>query len=146
MWHVWIFLGCLLVCSGGALAFGGAPERIGGAIFLAGTAASILVGRPGFASAELGLLAVDGLICASFVALALRANRFWPMIVSAILLLQVFGHILKLAMPDMYPWLYWLNSSIWAYPTQIALLIGTINYRRLRRQGAVRSWSSFSTG
>ena len=144
MWHVLIFLGCLAVCSGGSLIFGGTPERIGAAIFLLGTAASVMAATPGFASPELGLFAVDGLICASFILLALRANRFWPMVVSAILLLQLFGHVLKLAVPDMYPWLYWLNSSIWAYPTQIALLIGTINYRRRRRSGAVRSWSNFS--
>ncbi|MDB5680426.1 MAG: hypothetical protein JWO16_231, partial [Sphingomonas bacterium] len=79
------------------------------------------------------------------VAIALRANRYWPIGIAAMQVLQVVGHLLKLADPHMLPLLYWLSSVVWAYPMLILLALGTVRHRnREKRLGPEPSWSSSS--
>jgi hypothetical protein len=138
----------LVACCAYALMFGGPPERIGIAVVAANAVLSfILVSGPSirFRGIEFGVFTVDVLAFIFFVLLALRANRFWTIWVSALLGLGVVGHLARWAGPDVIPWAYALVLELWSYPILVIIALGTFNrQRRMRRLGEDRSWSSFS--
>ena len=96
-------------------------------------------------SVEFGVFIVDVLVFVAFIVLALRANRFWPIWVSALLGLGVLGHLARWAGPDVIPWAYAVVLTIWSYPILAIIALGTFNHqRRLKRFGSDASWSSSS--
>jgi hypothetical protein len=144
--HVLVFLLLLLFGSAYALWRGGAPERLGAGIILAGVVASALVASGAshrWNSVEFGLLLVDATVLVAFIALLVRANRLWPILMTSLLTLQVAGHFLKGMDPHLYPFLYWMTSSLWGYLMVVVLIAGTYLHRsRLRRLGHDASWNS----
>ncbi|HYE27387.1 MAG TPA: hypothetical protein VEA61_04035 [Allosphingosinicella sp.] len=147
------FVALLIVCTLYAVIWGGAPERIGAsayAVAVAATHLSLLThagqAQDGeFQKVEFGVLTVDVLLFASFTALALRANRFWPIWVSALLGLGVLGHLARWLGPEVIPWAYAAILSIWSYPILAIIALGTWHHqRRLAKYGADNSWSNSS--
>lgn len=139
------FIAFLFVCCLYAFVAGGAPERLGAAVYALGCLASHLAySAPPikFRSVETGVLIVDVLAFVAFILLALRANRFWPIWVSALIGLGVLAHPARWAGPDAVPWAYQVMLSIWSYPSLALIAIGTFNHRRrLARLGADPSWT-----
>jgi hypothetical protein len=142
------FVGLLALCVAYALAGGGAPEKTGAAIYaLSVVVTHILLmthlGR--WRGIEFGVFFVDIATFALFCVLAIRANRFWPIWVSALLGLGVLGHLARWAGPDVLWYAYAVVLTIWSYPILAILAIGTFNHRRrLARFETDRSWSSSS--
>lgn len=140
------FVGLLALCVAYALAGGGAPEKTGAAIYALSVAVTHLLlmthlGR--WRGIEFGVFFVDVATFALFCVLAIRANRFWPIWVSALLGLGVLGHLARWAGPDVLWYAYAVVLTIWSYPILAILAIGTFNHRRrLARFGTDRSWSS----
>lgn len=126
---------------------GGAPEKIGAAIFAAGSALThaVLAAPPlRFRSVEDGVLVVDTVGFIAFLILALCANRFWTLWVTGLLGVALVGHLAKLFSPGVLPWAYHVVLSIWSYPILALIVAGTwLHQRRLKRHGRDRSWSSF---
>ncbi|HEY0043539.1 MAG TPA: hypothetical protein VGB62_03210 [Allosphingosinicella sp.] len=143
-----VFFAMLALCCGYAWFKGGAPERAGAAIFaLAALLSTAMVsGRPArFGSVELGVFAVDVAMLLALLVLALRAERFWPLWVTALQVIGTAGHTVKLADPRVFPLAYAIVLALWSYPMLILLAFGTWNHqRRLTRSGADKSWSNFS--
>lgn len=143
-----LYLALLVACFGYAFFRGAAPERIGIAIIAASNVATVVVASTQsmrFRSAEVGILIVDSVTVFAFSVLALRAERFWPIWVSALLAIGVIGHAAKLANPAVIPWAYAFVHSIWSYPILLLLFIGTYRHQqRLKLNGADRSWTSSS--
>lgn len=135
----------LLTCCGYALWKGGAPERITAAIFLAGVALTRFaasLGAQRWSSLEIGILLVDSAMLLALLAIALKADRFWPMWVVALHLLATAGHAVRLADPTVMRWGYAFALAFWSYPMLVILAGGTwCHQRRLARQGTDRSWS-----
>lgn len=129
-----------------ALWRGGAPERIGAAIFIIGgllSAAAISARPVRFLSIESGVLAVDLAMLAAFVVLALRAERFWPIWMTALHIVSTAGHAVKAVDPAMIRLGYAFAMAFWAYPMLLLLVAATwCHRRRLKRNGADISWSS----
>jgi hypothetical protein len=142
------FYALLLAVCLYAFATGGGPERLGAAAYgLACIASHFVFSAPAikFRSVETGVFLIDVLVFAAFAILALRANRFWPIWVTALLGLGVLAHLARWAGPDTMPWAYQLVLSIWSYPILAIIAIGAFNHRRrLARFGTDRSWSSSS--
>lgn len=140
------FYALLLAVCVYAFAVGGGPERLGAAVYALACVASHFVFSASpikFRSVETGVFLVDVLLFVAFAVLALRANRFWPIWVSALLGLGVLAHLARWAGPDTIPWAYQLVMSIWSYPILAIIAIGTYKHRqRLARFGTDRSWSS----
>lgn len=114
-------------------------------LFIAAFALSVATSRLGYQwhGIELGIFGVDLALLALLLIIAFRANRYWPMGVAAMQVLQVVGHLLKLADPHMLPLLYWISAVVWAYPMLLLLLLGTLrHYNREKRLGPEPSWSS----
>jgi hypothetical protein len=144
----YVFLVLLIACCFYAFVKGAAPERIGMAIYAAGSVLTyVAVSAPPirFQGVEVGVFIVDVCVFSSFVTLALRANRFWPIWVSALIGLGVLASLAMLVHPRVIPWAYAVVLSIWSYPILLLIVAGTRNHRRrLARNGADPSWTRFS--
>lgn len=127
------FFTLLFLCCLYAFLAGGRPERIGaGAYAVACLASHFLYAAPAlkYRSVETGVFLVDVLVFAVFIALALRADRLWPIWVSALLGLGVLAHLGRLAGPGTMPWAYQIVMSVWSYPILAIIAIGTFNHHR----------------
>jgi hypothetical protein len=144
----YVYLALLVGCCGYAFWRGGAPERIGAALYAgASVLTRIATSASGlhFRSIEIGVLTIDTLLVLAFLVLALRAERFWPIWVTALQAIGVIGHAAKLASPGVIPWAYAFVLSIWSYPILLLLCIGTYRHQqRLKRSGVDKSWTSSS--
>ena len=139
------FVGLLAACTVYALVAGGAPERIGASLYALSVLAThilLLSHAARWQDVEYGEFIVDVVVFFAFLLLALRANRFWPLWVSALLGLGVLGHIAMLGHPRVIPWAYAVVLSIWSYPILLLIAGGTFAHRRRRkRTGADPSWT-----
>jgi hypothetical protein len=144
----YFFLALLAGCCGYAWLCGGAPERIGAAIFATGTLLTIAAASAPpvrFSDVEIGIFAADFLTFAAFLILALRAERFWPLWMSGLLGVGLVAHLAKSISPEVVPWAYAVVLSVWSYPMLFLLVLGTWSHRkRLAKHGADRSWTSSS--
>ena len=96
---------------------------------------------------EFGVFIVDLATFIFFCVLAVRANRFWPIWVSALLGIGVLGSLAMMLHPRVIPWAYAVVLSIWSYPILLLIAFGTHNHRRrLRANGADPSWTRSSAG
>jgi hypothetical protein len=143
-----VYYALLLLCWGYALLRGGAPERIGATIVLVGsllTLAAVSSLAVSYASVETGVLLVDAATLVAFLILALRAERFWPIWLTALQLIGTTGHVIKLVEPDIIPRAYAFAAIFWSYLMLPLLALGTWRHQqRLARNGVDKSWSTFS--
>lgn len=142
--NVIVYLSLLVTCCLYALARGGTPERVAVGILLSAVAASALIPSMGshrFLQLELGMLAVDSCLFLSVSALALKAQRYWPMWLAAVKLNTVITHVLNMS-PALMPWSYAIANAAWSYPSPLLIAIGAVRHRqRLKRYGADPAWS-----
>lgn len=136
------------ICWLYAMFRGGAPERSGATVLAVGSILTVLaVSGPTqrFGSVELGIFLVDVAALVAFLLIALRAERLWPLWVTALQAIGTAGHAVKLADPDVIPRAYAFVLAFWSYPMLLLLVVGTYRHqRRMARFGADKSWSSFS--
>jgi len=144
----YLFLALLTACCLYAVAKGGAPERIGMAVYATGSVLTfVAVSAPPirFQGVEVGVFFIDVCVLISLVVIALRANRFWPIWVSALQGLGVLGSLAMMLHPRVIPWAYAVVLSIWSYPILALIALGTRDHqRRLRANGADPSWTRSS--
>lgn len=145
----YVFLVLLVACCAYAFLQGGGPERVGMAIYATAsvlTYIAVITSPIFYRGVEVGIFAVDVLLFLAFVIIAVRANRFWPIWVSALLGLGVLGHLARWAGPDVIPWAYAAVLTIWSYPILAIIALGTFNHhRRLKHFGSDPSWSNSPT-
>jgi hypothetical protein len=143
-----IYLALLIASCAYAFTLGGAPERIGMAIVAGNAILTFLLVSAApirFQGVEVGVFSVDVFAFLSFIILALRANRFWPIWVSALLGLGVLGSLAMMLHPRVIPWAYAVVLSIWSYPILALIALGTRGHRRrLRANGVDPSWTRSS--
>jgi len=145
MLRIAIFLILLIGTCLYALWRGGAPERITAGAMLAACVGSALVRSDvelRFFEVEAGLFLIDGLLLAILMAVALKADRGWPMVLAALHLATVGAHVVKLIEPEMIRVTYVVMITAWSWPMVFALAVGTARHRaRLRTQGYDLDWS-----
>ena len=131
-----------------ALWAGGWPERVGAAVYalsVVATYLALLVHQQMWLNLEAGVFIVDAVTFLVFVFIALWADRFWPLWVSAFLGIGLLGHLAKLMMPDTFWRAYAFVLAIWSYPILALIAAGTfLHWKRRKRAGADRSWTSSS--
>jgi hypothetical protein len=148
MLPIQVYYAFALLCSVYAGIKGGDPERVGAAIILVGSALSTAAmsaptGR--YASVELGAFWVDVAALVAFLALSLRAERFWPLCVTALQIIGTAGHGVKLVDAEVIRTAYAFAMAVWSYPMWFLVVLGTWNHqKRLARHGADKSWSNSS--
>jgi hypothetical protein len=145
MTHILIFNFVLLGVCAFALVAGGGPERATAMVFLTAACSSYLVLQNDALHFEPKLVAIDLVALASLTAIALCANRFWPMYVSALQLITVAVHGVKVYDPSLATWMWMAAAGKLAYPTLVLLVIGVARHReRAERFGVDRSWLALS--
>lgn len=124
----------LALCLIYALLRGGPPERIGIAVMVIGSALSSAwaAGTSNrYVEVEVGILVIDVAVLAAFVILAVRADRLWPIWVSALAGLGVVGHLARwYGGIHVSPQAYAVGIVIWSYAILALIAIGTWNYRQ----------------
>jgi hypothetical protein len=135
-----------VVCSAYVGLKGAAPERIGAAVILVGSAVSTAVmSGLKYASVEIGVFLVDVAALIAFVVLAIRAERLWPLWVSALQIIGTAGHAVKLVDTEVIRTAYAIAMAVWSYPMWFLIVLGTWQHRRrLAKFGVDKSWSSSS--
>lgn len=148
MLPVELFYIILAVCCLYAAIQGGAPERIGSIIFVCAatlTTAALSAPAARWGAVEIGALVVDVAMLLALFALALHAERLWPLWVTALQLIGAAAHAVKLVSPEVIREAYAFAMAFWGYPMLLVLVVGTWNHqRRLARFGVDKSWSSSS--
>ena len=126
-----IFSLLLFGSCGYALWKGGRDARIVAATCLIAAFASI----PGaaYGSVETTVLIVDMLVLASFLYVALRSDRFWPLWIAGLHVTTMVGHALKLMSGDMVPIAYAVALRFWAYPELIILALAVWRHNQRHR-------------
>lgn len=137
-----------VLCWMYALLRGGLPERIGASILTIGsifTVAAISGWPVRYGSLEVGVLIVDIAALIGFLALALRAERYWPLWLVALQIVGTAAHAVRMADPGVIWRAYAFAMQFWGYPMLLLIALGTWRHQqRLARFGVDRSWSSFS--
>ena len=91
-------------------------------------------------SVDPGRVAIDALGFAGFFWIALNCRRFWPLLAAALQLLSLSSHFVRALHVGVDPRVYGLMKSAPTFFVLVALLVGTVNYRRrLKRASSGRS-------
>lgn len=135
-----------LAVSWFAIRRGGAPERLVGWMLLAAALTTLAIGVPGNAYRGLSWLnfGIDLALFLGLLAIALRANRFWPYWMAAFELLAIGVHGARVLDPTFVPIVYSRLIGQVAYPMCLVLVLGTYHYtRRARLEGvAPKPWAT----
>src|SRR5258707_441099 len=122
-----IFWTVLLISCGYALWRGRRYERIAAVVFLTATILSVLAHqslRLGYTAMNGGEIAVDSTVLIAVVAIALASDRFWPLWVAGLQLVDSMAHILKAISAGLPPWAYAIAERFWSYPILVIMFIG----------------------
>ena len=141
-----IYYAFAFICSAYVGIKGAGPERIGAAIILVGSALSTAaMSTFKYASVEIGVLLVDVGALVALLILSMRAERLWPLWVTALQIIGTAGHAVKLVDAEVIRTAYAIAMAVWSYPTWFLIVLGTWNHqRRLAKFGVDKSWSSSS--
>lgn len=125
-----------LLCCGFAALFGGRAGRAVAFIYIAAVAATSLATRDpkAWSDPHLPALAVDLMLLAALLWVALRADRWFPIWFTGFHLVAVVSHLASILAPGFAPKLYFLLQSLWSVPMLLTLVIGIT----LDRQAGIR--------
>jgi hypothetical protein len=135
----YVFWALLLVTCGYALWRGRKYEQLSALICIAASIGSVMlhnIERLGYEGLQGSDLVVDTLVLLSFVAIALRSDRFWPLWVAGLQLTISLSHLFKAIQPDLYPMAYAAAERFWSYPTLVIIAVGAWrqHQRRVRAE------------
>jgi hypothetical protein len=144
MIRIAFFWVALAAIAGYALWRGGGPERTVAILLVAAVEATILARPHGplFTKVETGVLLVDAALFFGLLIIAVRAERFWPLWMTALQGISVAGHGAKAVNPHVIPFTYAVLLAFWVYPMLALLAVATWrHHQRLKKYGTERSWT-----
>jgi hypothetical protein len=140
----YVFFSLLCTSCFYAAGWGGAPERIAAALFAVAAVLSALSGANslGYRSIEWGVLVIDLALLVALLALALCANRYWPLWVTSLQFVTIWSHLAFTTLDTQMPWAYAVASQIWSFPILIILLLAVRRHQhRIRDFTVDRPWN-----
>lgn len=137
-----------LAVSGYAIIRGGVPERWVAAMLVIASGTTLIASAfpvGGFQTVEVYRFTIDIVLTLALLAIALRANRFWPLWIAAFQVVTIGMHGVRAYDPAILPIVYARLTGEIAYPMCLVLVLGTYHYRRRARlEGQPpRPWSPF---
>lgn len=142
-----LFDATLVTICGYALVRGGRPERLGAAINLAATAATLasrLQSSMHLVPLDMTIMVIDLFVASSFYWLAITTVRFWPIWAAGFALADLFMSSSGALLPQVPLFAYHTGLGIYAYLALGALALGTFRLPRNAephlRNGSRRSW------
>lgn len=124
---------------------GGEPERLVAAVLLSAAGLDLLnhatFGQPVFYLVDPGHLVIDVWSMIALMWVGFRANRGWPLWVSAAQIIVVLGHMSKIIELSLVRYGYFAMTQVPLNVQAVALLLGTIAHmRRQERVGKYNAW------
>lgn len=115
----------LALCSLYAAVLGGTTGRIGAALNVGATVATLFANRIGiWSETNLPVLIIDTALLAALYALALKSRAYWPLWAAGFHLITVTGHLATMINPDVSSSLYYYFNGMWAIFVQMAMVWG----------------------
>ncbi len=145
MMLIWILRFAIAAIAVFAFRKGGEPERLV-AVVLCATAVLDLgnhavFGQPVYFMVNPGHLVIDLWATFALMWIALRANRAWPLWVSAAQIIVVLGHMSKIVELSLVRYGYFAMIQLPLNVQAVALLLGTVAHlRRQERIGSYNAW------
>lgn len=142
-----IVLGLLIIW---AIWQGAAPERavaavFGGILGLDRAYHALLATGWFWDGVDLGHVIIDAFGLLALVAIALRANRFYPICLASIQLFTLIAHVARSLMRDVELGAYGVLIVAPSYLLIVVFAAGLVLHRRrVRTHGPYRSWQTFS--
>jgi hypothetical protein len=126
MLRVILFWLLLVVSCGYALWRGRKYERIAALVFVTATILSFLghSAHRRYVEIEASDLIVDTAVLFTVVAIALVSDRFWPLWVAGLQLVDSMAHLMKAIDANLLPTVYGAAERFWSYPILLILFIG----------------------
>lgn len=144
MIHVVGFAIAFLACFFYAFVAGGRPERVamlaqlGAFLFGISVIAFHWTNWRGF---PVGVAMADVGLAVALTALALKANRLWPMVLAGLQLATVFAHAAKVLSVPLPTAGYAIFVQLWGWPMLLVTAIGIYKHReRTKRHGSEQDW------
>ena len=142
--RIFVFLLLLVTSCVYALYRGGGPERWVACIIIGMGALDPLVHLVTpleYATVDPGHLFIDLLGWLCLFAVALRANRFWPLCVVSLQTIAIVAHTARLLDVTIHPKAYMIMQIASSYPLLVVLMVGTFYHqKRLKSIGTDKSW------
>lgn len=135
--HQFIFRVLLVASCSYALWRGRTEERTIALVCIGATVASRFAFSPlnvRYSSVETGLLLIDLLVLATFVFVALRSARFWPLWAAGLQLTSSTAHLMKAIDHSLLPVAYGAAIALWSYPILVILAVATWRGRHSARE------------
>jgi hypothetical protein len=149
MIHILAFNALLLACLLFSLICGGGPEKAAmlslvSAALLTIFAIHFLPSEARFTGSAGALAFIDVSLFIALVCLALRANRYWTIVLAGLQLATIFVHTSKAMFPALPNVSYGIFAQFWAWPMLLTAAVGIFCHRkRIRKYGAERDWKPF---
>ncbi len=142
---IWLFRLTIAAVLVFAFRKGGEPERLVAAVLASTTLLDVvnhaMFGEPVFFAVDPGHLVIDSWAMIALLWIALRANRGWPMLVSAAQIIVVLGHVSKIIELSLVRYGYFAMTQMPLNIQLVALLLGTLAHvRREELIGRYHSW------
>ena len=145
-----VFYVVLLFALGYVARRGGSPERLVAFLFVTAAMASTLMPfdpEKTYHSVNWGVLAVDLLLFIALVAVAARADRFWPMWIAALQLIELAVHGVRAYDPQLWAIVYGRAVGELSYPMLLLLVIGAQRHtKRVWACGPELAWTPEKSG
>lgn len=141
MLRVVLFWLLLIISCGYALWRGRKYERIAALVFISATVLSILGHSPHlrYVKIEASDVIIDTAVLFAVVAIALASDRFWPLWVAGLQLVDSMSHLMKAIDANLVPQVYGAAERFWSYPILVVLLIGAWRQHRRSREEQERA-------
>ena len=140
--HYVIYWAILLLICAYAFWRGQQEERVAAAACLVATVVTVWVIPPvalRYRALDPGQLTIDAAMLVTFVAIALRSKRFWPLWVAGLQLTMSTSHLMKAIDANLLPQAYAAAAVIWSYPILLIIFVATWRADRLHRTPKSRS-------
>jgi hypothetical protein len=115
----------LALCSLYAAVVGGMTGRIGAALNVGATVATLLAqGYAPWSQTHMPVMVIDLALMVAFYTLAIKSRVYWPIWAAGFHLITVTGHLATMIVPDFRSSLYYLFNGMWAIFVQMAMVWG----------------------